>query len=300
MALGNYQSGWNSQKSGEKKGEDRKSTASDAEKMFKYQCYIPRPSDNKIEAGKPITHRFMFITDIPFNVYMHSMWEFKATNDLSAICLKKNDLWKECPACSAATKLKYPFYNGYFQLIDMGQVQYSENGKVADLHHYSKEYEKDGVKETRYFRFPKKVIGLRNGTAEKPGRMQLVHNEISKRGHGMFGTVWDVTRNGEKSDATGDSWTFIARVTKDQMEAGLKKYGAKDEEIDLEALPWNGPGGIFNIEDPEEYYEKMCEMVGWQHNQKREKAKTEGAGFGDSYESSTDTKAEYGDDDIPF
>ncbi len=295
--------GFNAENKMENKKDSRGDSGgpNDAERMYKFRFFVNRPSNNTVSPGDPITHRIMFITDVPYNLYEHSMWEFKATNDFNAICLKKNNMKEECPACSAAEKMKYPFFNGLMQIIDMGQVEY-ENGNVSNLHHYSKVYKNEdtGEEEEKFFRFSKKMISLQIGTKDRPKRFQKFASTLERRGHGAIGTVWDVTRNGEKGEQVGDEWTFVGRLepkggqtVEDCMVRYLKKYGATDDEIDVTPLPWDGKGGVFNIPSVDEYYDKMCEMVGWSTGKSQEETTVDGADFGGN-------SAGFEDDDIPF
>ena len=280
---------------------------SDAEKLYKFRFSVPEPKPdllkyskkkpNLVNPGQAATKRVLFLSGGPYCIYEHGLWQVNRAFDVmgafTATCLLKNQLHESCSLCK---NKRYPYFIGFFSIIDMGQVEYI-NRKVKLYHEYWED--RDGNRH--YRRFQNCLLGAKRGSQDKPGVLKTLHHEMNqlRNQHGwedLSGTVWDTTRLGKKSAAIGDSWRFVRRLESSEIEDYLVTFGAKKDEINsaIPVLDINAPGTALYV-DPESYAKKVDSLFfsgGVQsrsgNSDTRRPAQSAGAGFtGD-------------DEDIPF
>jgi len=316
MGAGSYSKGWGGADDydsygdgdGDNGGGGGKMT--DLEKLFKFRFGIPtpegKPKKPNLVPGRPAVKRVLILDGEPFCVHEHSLYNFtgawKILDAFSALCLAKNGLGRKgCPMCAKDGGDNYPYFIGFFPVIDMGQVEYA--GKEVILHH---EYWEDKKNEKHYREFERKLLGAKRGSQDKPGVLKTLQFQMERRGGDLTGTIWDVTRTGDKTATVGDAWEYVDKIRPEDFAAYLQKFGADPDHLNLEIPIFHNPeimnnpdaeGGLFDLKldsekEPSEYYAKLAQIVGWGGRQggQRQESQAGGAGFGGGGE----------DDDIPF
>ena len=310
MGLGNYAGGWGAVESDDY--DDARGNGSDGssgggisreERLYRFRFSVPEPNPkpgkdgrirkpNLVNPGNPATKRVLFLTGDPYTIYEHGSYKvpnfYDVMGEWTAACLKRNNLSEECPLCKDKM---WPYFIGFFSVIDMGQIERID-GKIK-LHHESWQ-DKDG--NVHYRRFQNCLLGAKKGSQDKPGVLRTLLYEVKilvDEGKldeiSLAGTVWDTTRMGSKSAGVGDSWRFVKRLERDEMEDYLVKFGAEKDEIDLSipVLDIEEPGTALYV-DPNSHYNKLKRLVGgdmgggWsnQSGGDRGQSQVSGAGFG--------------------
>lgn len=295
--LGNYSKGWDEtddyDRGGGGDGNDG-GGISQQERLYRFRFFIPTPAGsykkpNLINPGSPVVKRIMFLDSDPVCLYEHGLYNFNNSyhemGSFTALCLSRNQIGTEgCPLCSKDGGDSYPYFIGFFPVIDMGQVQYTGGNKI-ELHH---EYWTDKDGEKHYRPFQKVLLGAKRGSQDKPGVLQTIRMKMTqlRDRHGwdsLVGTVWDVTRSGEKSAVVGDQWEFVEKIKEEEIADYLIGHGAEKEYLDLEIPVYTDSHtmeGVFDV-DPERYYQKLARLVGWGGESKSGgKSSVQGAGFG--------------------
>lgn len=189
------------------------------------RLWIPKPKDD----GTQYTKRIMFLDSQPFCFHEHSL--FKITNSTKdrCICLAKNGLDERgCPVCD---KDLWAYFIGYFTIIDMGDVSYSNDGTVTLTGWRNKNDE--------LFQFTRKALGAKVGGKDKPGMLQEYKRQMQKRGGDIKGCVFDVTRSGKLVETIGDKVDFVERVPEEKWEEYFTALGAGDTKNELELEPFD-------------------------------------------------------------
>lgn len=220
------------------------------------------------------TKRIMFLDAEPFCLFEHSLFEITRDAKERAICLERNSLdSRGCPLCR---KKLFPSFVGYFSVIDMGDVEF-DGGKVK----LSGWTSPKGI----HYQFQRKLFGAKRGSAGKPGILPKLHRIAQKKLRGdLTGAVFDVTRDGAKSESIGNDFEFIESISKKDIREYLIRAGANAEGL---------------VVDPFEYkevfvpksYESLARLCGEESASDAPKKTVEGAGYSDSDDD---------DDDIPF
>jgi len=330
MGLGNYTDGWgavddyeNNEDARGNSGNGEGGGISEADRLYKFRFQIPEPDPkpdaggkikrpNLVNPGKAATKRVLFLKGVPYTMFEHSYWKmhgaFELMNAYTGACLKKNkgiegwDPNMDCPMCAKNGGDRYPYFIGFFPIIDMGQVEYASDG--LKLHH-DFWVNKDGQRFERPFQ--KQLLGAKYGSNDKPGVLKTLKFEMEqlKREHGwndLTGTVWDTTRMGKKSPSVGDSWRFVKRLDPSEFEDYLVSFGANRDELNIEVpiLGLDKQGSALYV-DPDIHYEKLSKLVGWgAQRSDNNRATTEGAGFGREEDARGGPQVPPDDNDIPF
>jgi len=317
--LGNFgQVGWGNpdEEVGEKSGSGGGYSGgmSEKERFWKFRFRILDPAKNMIQVGRPITHRVMFLSSVPFRVYEHGLYKDKhATDHYTAMCLSKNDLDpKGCPICQRNDKGDYAYMVGLLGLINMGQVEYIGPNDVR-LHPRTWR-NKDG--ETVTAAFERQLYAGRFGNQENPGPMRELFWEAEKLGGTLDGTVWDLTRTGQKKHSVGDRLSFVERIPADKWVEYLTSWGADGDDLNVtppEKESENGWHDVCQIVG----YDELARIVGGgqqqgqqgqqynqgqqggQRQQNGQGRRVDGAGYDAPQQGQPATPNGYGDD-IPF
>jgi hypothetical protein len=246
------------------------------ERLYKFRFKIPEPAENMLNvAGQPAmpaVNRVLVVCHKAFKVWEHSLFKLK-TSHFNTMCLLKNKLdSRECPICSPDGGNKYASFNGFFTIINMGQVEYLPDNKFM-LHH-RKWTDRNG--KVHYDAFPRMLLVARWGTDKRPGQLRVIESEMSRLGGSLMGTVWDITRTSKQTEICGNGWRYIETISVDNFERYLQRYGAKDvnvKEIDYHTV-------IKPLS-----YDELAQMVGWktQSQEQHKPSETEGAGYDGSY-----------------
>jgi len=334
MGIGAYSKGWSDPNEYDEYNDsdnsyDNSSSISLNERLYRFRFSVPSPlgtdrQPNLVKPGTPATKRVLFLDGLPFKIYEHGLWKYKnaynVLNAFTAICPEKNNLTnKPCSLCSVKN---YPYFVGFFPVIDMGQVEYN-NGKVI-LHH---EYWDDDKGERHERSFQRVLLGAKRGSLDKPGVLKVLQMEMERLKSqfnidDLTGTVWDTTRTGKKDASVGSSWRFIEKIDPRDFERYLISYGAEPENLKLDIPVYYDPdsgNGVFDI-SVDEYCDKLSILVGnilvgngnvsednrnrvnksnTNNNYRRENSTAHGAGFGGGYVGRPDVPPP-DDDDIPF
>ncbi|MBN2256322.1 MAG: hypothetical protein JW704_00590 [Anaerolineaceae bacterium] len=299
MGLGNY--GWDGADEYDNGGGGGKYTAN--ERLYKFRFTVPFPAGTakmpNLVPGRPATKRVLFLSGRPFCIYEHGLWNFSKSLDViggyTAICTEKNELvkGKPCPLCAKSGGDNYPYYIGFFPIIDMGQVQYGAGAGKIKLFHRQLEYQN----KTIDMKFERVLLGAKRGSKDKPGVLKTLYVKMEqlRDKHGwedLTGTVWDTTRGGEKDATVGNMWEFVERILPEDFEDYLVQHGADRDALQLEVPVFSDErtlDGVFDV-DTKKYYESLCRLVGM------------GApgGARDNSQGSRVAGAGFDDDDIPF
>lgn len=267
------------------------------DRLWKFRFKMPDASKNKLQRDKPVVHRIMFLNEAPFRFWEHGLYSFRnATDHYTAVCLAKNKIDKRgCPFCDKDGGDNWPSYVGLFTIIDFGQVLYGPGGKV-ELHHRKWTNKKGEDQEDP---FPKLILAAKAGSKKSPGVLQKLLFQAERRGNSLEGTVWDVSRSGDKEAGVGETWEYVDRVDPNEYKEYLAKYGADKESVDVE--PIDDWPAFLEGDDSQEYssklvsYEEAQKIVGIRPD--NEKGRSDGAGYGND----PGQHAGFGDDDdIPF
>lgn len=280
MGLGNYAKGWDGVEEDDDFDNDSGGGISENDRLYRFRFEISPPNGNKksrnlVVPGRPVTKRILFLDGSPYKVKEHNLYGMpgsKGYGAYTAICLKTDPAWgKDCPLCDKSGGDKYPYTIGFFPIIDLGQVEY--RGGTVRLHHDYWE-DKRGVKHYRVFQ--KVLLGAKKGSRLKPGVLQKLFYEMQdlreqKGIQDLYGTVWDVTRSGEKAAVVGDSWRFVDVLEGDQFDNYIRNFEAKDEDgrdleyvldLDVPLLDVNNIESSIYV-DPECQYSGLSKVVGW-------------------------------------
>ena len=222
------------------------------------------------------TKRIMFIDGEPFHFFEHSLWEITKSGKDKCICLDKNGIDNRgCPLCDAKM---WPAFIGYFTIIDMGDVTY-ERGEGASLKGWTNS---KGVE----IQFTKQLYGAKRGSQEKPGVLKTLKRKADQKGGGdLTGTVWDVTRPGEKTEAVGSEFEYIETVQPAEMRRYLLEAGANEEYLNVDVIDY---AEAFKPKS----YEALERLVGSKPSGSG--GRSEGAGYGPGLPAGPE------DSDIPF
>lgn len=234
-----------------------------------------------------VTKRIMFLDGEPFCLYEHNLWAITKDSKDRAICLAKNGIDdRGCPPCD---KEMYPSYVGYFSVIDMGDVTYLEDDGGVKLEGWTSS---KGVT----YQFTRKLYGAKRGSKEKPGILKKLARLAQRKGGGsLAGTVWDVTRDGEKSESIGNDFEFIEKVEPSDVYSYLKELGAQEKFLKTEPYDY---AEVFGTPRSFESLYRLCYGGDPPGNEsKGDGARSEGASYG---EDKPDAAPPYEDDDIPF
>lgn len=314
MGLGNVASGWKDVDGYDDYGDSKGGGGGDSgggmskeERLYKFRFSIPEPDPdlrkypkkkpNLVLPGEPATKRVLFLSGSPYCIYEHGLWKvdnaYNVMGGYVATCLVKNQLHESCELCD---NKRFPYFIGFFSVIDMGQVEYID--RKVKLHH---EFWTGDNGERHFRRFQNCLLGAKRGGRDKPGVLKTLQYEMSqlRNQYGwedLTGTVWDTTRMGKKSAGVGDSWRFVRRLERNEIEDYLIRFGAEKDELDLSVptLDLGAPGSALYI-DPESYAAKVARLFGgggsqqqsmdWgnrQSNGERQRGEATGAGFGGS------------------
>lgn len=271
------------------------------ERLYKFRFQVPTPEKNELRPGKSATKRTLFLDGIPCRVHEHELYQVRNKlrhqgNRYTSLCLTKNGIDERgCPLCDEMDD--WARYKGFFTVIDMGQVEYQEEGKIVLHHRYWTN--KDGEKQ--YVPFERVLLDAKAGSDDKPGVLRTLQMQAERRGDDLAGTVWDVTRGGKLSPKCGDDWDYVERI--DLAEAGeyLKRFGANPGEMEDD---WLKPADYMNVLRPQSY-EDMAYMINGAPEGGSDGARSEGAGWGGKQEGQEGTgtgkgNGKPGEDDIPF
>ena len=273
--------------------------------LYKYRASVPEPAKNPLNAGDPATKRFLFITGKPIRIYEHNLFKYNTTSDYTCMCLKANGLRNECPICSASEGKNFASCNGFFCVIDMGQVEsfIHEGKRRIRLHH---DYKIDDAGKKTTYSFQKRLLAARLGSDKNPGMLKTLQYESQQYCEGNLQyTVWDAKRSKRVVERIGDVYTFVRKLDgPQQAQEYLIRCGADPEKLDLSLPNWMGNDkepGIFYI-DPVSYYNKLCKIVGWNTGEEKptQSSYATGADWGDSSNSGQPDNGDLIDDDIPF
>jgi uncharacterized membrane protein YgcG len=179
-----------------------------------------------IEAGE--TRRILFLDSVPFTSYFHNLWNLAKVSD-DVLCLAKNklDMARGCPLCDAR---EWARFIGWFTVIDIGLVTLN-NGNV-EVSPYR------GKKDTsKTYSCMKRMLGAHRGSEEQPGMLITLRNLAARQGGMLEGTVWDVSRSGEKSPRSGNVFLPIGKIPMGEVrEYLIREYGADERNLKGEAL----------------------------------------------------------------
>lgn len=246
-----------------------------------WQFFLPRPGDqNNPNNPRPATKRVLFLSDSPFGVWEHNLYNVPGSGRLrSTLCLRKNGIDdKGCPLCDQKVRLQYV---GYFTVIDMGFVEYLSNDKV-------KLHPTEG-KEKNY-QFQKRLLGAKKGGNDKPGVLKTLLYEAERRGGDFLGTVWDTRREGGKTEAVGNHWEYVKRVSPDDFVKYLTQWGANSDKLDVSEVNYYEESRLIP-----KSYEDLARM-GDSGGSSGGSSSVDGASYGGN----TDWRNGPPDDDIPF
>lgn len=266
---------------------------SEEEKLYKFRFKISEPAKNLLNIpGKdamPATNRVLMLSAKAFKVYEHSLYKI-STRHFNTMCLVHNKIdMRECPICSPKGGDKYASFNGFFTVINMGQIEYFPDGKF-NLHHRQWTDRSDKIHVDA---FPRMLLVARWGTNEHPGQLRMIESEMARLGGSLLGTVWDITRRSKQTEVCGDNWRYIETIKPENFETYLQRYEAKDvntQEVDY-----------YSVVKPLSY-EELEDMVGWrsqrqtqtqtnghQQQEQQQASRAEGAGYNDSQPSHDNT-----------
>ena len=322
MGLGNYAGGWGAVEDDDNYDDARGNGDSGGgisreKRLYRFRFSVPEPkpkpgSDgrirkpNLVNPGTPATKRVLFLSGEPYTMYEHGSYKvpnfYDIMGELTAACLAKN-FKMECGLCKDK---QWPYFIGFFSVIDMGQVERID-GKVK-LHH---DFWEDKYGERHYRMFQNCLLGAKKGSTDKPGVLRtllyetkILVDEGKLDDMDLSGTVWDTTRMGAKSAAVGDSWRFVRKLERSEIEGYLVQFGAEKEELDLSVpvLDIESPGTALYV-NPEVNSKKMARLVGLdsggsQNHGTGGQSQVSGAGFDESDNGSDSGPDD--DSDIPF
>lgn len=174
------------------------------------------------------TKRILILDNDPFCFWEHSLYSLTGRGGPPEICLEKAGQGP-CPLCEADV---YASYVGYSAVIDMGEVEFSEdeNGDpIVTLYGYEDD---DG----NLWQFGRKAMATKAGGKDKPGQLPALKRRKSRKGGVLRGTVWDVHRAGKKSERCGDQWDFVEAVKEEDIKDYLVEWGADPDSLELHGL----------------------------------------------------------------
>lgn len=281
--LGDYgREGWDQIPDDEENGEGNGGGGrfTPEERLFRFRFRMPDAGNNPIQKGKPVTHRLLFLNGVPFSHYEHNLWSYKGCGHYTAMCLSKNDIDdRGCPLCDKKFGDDWPYLIGHFGVVDMGQVEYLPKGDVKLHHRTWTNTNGEEIEDS----FPKVLLSAKKGSKKKPGVLQTLRWKAERYGGTLEGTVWDVSRSGDKEANIGEDWAYVERIAPSDYERYLVSFGADPERLDVEPISnWK------EICKPIPY-EEICRIVGKPlgGGGSRGGTTTDGAGYDDG-------------DDIPF
>jgi|GEM_PF-3457564 len=278
--IGNYgQRGWDlppDEDTGDGEGGGK---FSEEERLYRFRFRMQDASENPLFPGKPVTHRFLFLDGSPFSYYEHGLYKWRGCGYWNALCLAKNNIDdRGCPLCMKEGGDDWPSFIGMFSGIDMGQVEYLDDGSIK-LHHRTWEDKEGTIHEDA---FPRVVLGAKKGSKKSPGVLKKLLWQAERRGKSLEGTVWDTSRSGDKEAGIGETWEYIDRVAPEDYVKFLQQHGADPDALNVEPISnWH------DICRPLSY-ETMAKIVGMGggSGQKGGGARSEGAGYGGGQDSS--------------
>jgi len=296
----------NSYGSGEGGG-DGDGKLTEEERLFKFRFKIPEPSKNPIEAGRPVTKRVLFLDSVPCTLFEHDLYKlnmYQQPKDYTIVCLKKNQIDERgCPLCDDLDS--WAKYTGFFTIIDMGQVEFLEGGKVK-LHH---RFWTDRDGKRHYVPFERVMLAAKGGSKDKPGVLKTLQWAAERKGENLAGTVWDTTRGGDKSPKCGDTWEYVERIDLAEAAEYLHQYGADRTELNDGRLDVIDYARVFQPMSYEQLH-YLCHGPSDKSGEHGGGSRTEGAGYGGDGESRSENRPHDGapgpgyggpdDDDIPF
>lgn len=250
------------------------------ERLYKYRFKIVDPASNPIEKERPATHRILMLSDAPYRIWEHNLYNIK-TSHFTCICLDKNKLDdRPCPICDKKGADRRPYYVGFFSVIDMGQITWRDNRFYLRHRKWT-----DKNNEVHEDAFPRVLLAARRGSVDKPGVLKTLQWEVERpeMGGSLAGTIWDVTRNGKKVESCGDKWHFVKKIERKDFKEYLTRLDADPEKLQLEPIDLLTPGESGRAVLEPLPYSEMAEMVGWksQSVNTRQGGRVEGAGYAD-------------------
>ena len=267
------------------------------ERLYKFSFQIPTPEKNEIRPDKSATKMLLFLDGIPCRVHEHELYHAKKQgllrhqgNRYTSLCLTKNSIdQRGCPLCDELDD--WARYKGFFSVIDMGQVEFTEDGEYVtgpfNLHH---RYWLNKDKEKQFVSFERMLLDAKAGSEDKPGVLRDLQGQSERRGGDLAGTVWHVTRGGKLSPKCGEGWDYIERIDLAEADQYLRKFGANPADLDnLEAVDY------MNVLVPQSY-EDMAYMINGAKDGGSNGARSEGAGWDGNKQGNKGPD----DDDIPF
>lgn len=263
----------------------------DEERLFRFRFKMEDAAHNPIEAGKPVTHRVLFLNEAPFVYHEHGLYSWRGCGHWTALCLGKNKIDdRGCPLCHKQGGDNWPYCIGMFSIIDLGQVTYERDGAVSLLHRTWTDKDQNVHEDA----FPRIILGAKKGSNKTPGVLKKLLWQAERRGGSLEGTVWDTSRSGDKEAGIGETWEHVERVAPTDYVQYLTKYGADPDKLNVEPITnWR------EICKPLPY-ETIAEIVGMGggggSKGKSNGARSEGAGYGGGGNSVDAPDI----DDIPF
>ncbi len=290
MGMGNQTQGWDIPDDDD--GYERTGgSGGSSDNRGTWRFIVPQPKDNPFnshlpdkERVKPATKRVLFIDGAPLHMWMHSLFGVRGAGDhKDAVCLRKNNISERCPLCEEQIRLQFV---GFFTVVDMGFVEYI-SGK-AKLHGTPSNRDPN-----RVFQFQRRILGAKKGGGDKPGVLMTLKWEAEKRGEDFTGTVWDTSRAGGKTEAVGNNWSYVDRISPQDYERYLIDLGADQQYLNV--TPCDFGEEIKALSEA-----NLAGMVGRTpaNGEKQGKTRTEGAGWGGNGGGQDAPPPE--DDDIPF
>jgi len=232
--LGNYgQRGWDlppDEDTGDGEGGGK---YTEEERLYRFRFKMADAANNPLFPGKPVTHRVLFVNGSPFSLYEHGLYKWRGCGHWNALCLSKNKIDdRGCPFCRKDGGDDWPAYIGMFGIIDLGHVEYLENGQIK-LHHRTWKDKEGTVHEDA---FPRCVLGAKKGSKKSPGVLKKLLWQAERRGNSLEGTVWDTSRSGDKEAGVGETWEYVDRIAPEDYVKYLQKYGADPEKLNVEPI----------------------------------------------------------------
>lgn len=205
-----------------------------------------------------------------FTYYEHGLFKITESSKDKSLCLEKNQLDERgCPLCEADF---YPTFVGSLTCIDMGEVEYTDDGPALSGWTDSKD---------RLWQFERRMVTFKKGGKDRPGMIQEMKRLRQKHGD-LKGCVFDCHRSGKLVETCGDRWEFIERVDPANWEQYLLEAGADnpargDSAGKLELEPFNYPEVI-----KAHTYEQLKELCRGKSGKSKKGGgfRTEGAGYG--------------------
>ena len=203
-------------------------------KLWKFRFKMPDAANNPLQKDKPVTHRIMILNEAPFQFWEHGLYSFRRNTDHYTMpCIAKNRIDKRgCPVCDKEGGNDWPSCIGLFTIIDFGQVIYGPKGSI-ELHHRTWTNKKNEEIEDA---FPRKILAAKKGSKKSPGVLKHLLYQAERRGNSLEGTVWDVSRSGEKEAGIGETWEYVDRVAPEDYVKYLEKFGADTEGLNVDAI----------------------------------------------------------------